>query len=83
MGRSLTGADHAECKGMIVLDEGDHIVDLDPAAQFIGLGLFLVRRIVEKLGGQVGVETAVGEGSRFYFTLPAADGGGGQDRGRS
>ena len=37
-----------------------------------GLGLSIVRRIVEKLGGQAGVESAVGQGSLFYFTLPAA-----------
>ncbi len=37
-----------------------------------GLGLSIVRRIVEKLGGQVGVESKVGKGSSFYFTLPAA-----------
>ncbi|HDQ73625.1 MAG TPA: hybrid sensor histidine kinase/response regulator [Chloroflexi bacterium] len=36
-----------------------------------GLGLSIVRRIVEKLGKQVGVEGDVGEGSTFYFTLPA------------
>jgi len=35
-----------------------------------GLGLSIVRRIVEKLGGQVGVQSVVGQGSRFYFTLP-------------
>jgi two-component system sensor histidine kinase/response regulator len=46
---------------------------LDQArAQGHGLGLSIVRRIVEKLGGQVSVESQVGEGSTFFFTLPAA-----------
>ncbi len=37
-----------------------------------GLGLSIVRRIIDKLGGQVGVESEVGQGSLFYFTLPTA-----------
>jgi len=35
-----------------------------------GLGLSIVQRIVEKLGGQVGVESEAGQGSVFFFTLP-------------
>ena len=37
-----------------------------------GLGLSIVRRIVEKLGGQVGVDSQPGQGSVFSFTLPGA-----------
>jgi signal transduction histidine kinase len=37
-----------------------------------GLGLSIVRRIVEKLGGQVGVESGAGGNSTFWFTLPAS-----------
>ena len=37
-----------------------------------GLGLSIVQRIAQKMGGEVGVESVVGEGSLFYFTLPVA-----------
>ena len=36
-----------------------------------GLGLSIVRRIMDKLDGQAGVESEIDQGSRFFFTLKA------------
>jgi two-component system OmpR family sensor kinase len=38
----------------------------------VGLGLPLVKRVVDFHGGKVWVESKIGEGSRFFFTLPVS-----------
>ena len=40
-----------------------------------GIGLAIVRKGIERLGGTVGVESEAGRGSRFWFELPKRETG--------
>jgi signal transduction histidine kinase len=46
-----------------------------------GIGLVIVRQLVELMAGQVGVHSAPGHGSLFWVELPADDSGDGQSTG--
>lgn len=81
------GFNTSETAGMVRFWVKDNGRGLEPAAQKRlfqeferlgqkrvqghGLGLSVVHRIIERLNGQVGVESELGAGSLFFFTLPA------------
>ena len=62
-----TGIGIAKDKQLSVFDR---FVKLDDFTQGTGLGLSICKMIIEKLGGEIGVNSELGKGSTFWFTLP-------------
>ncbi|MEX1010640.1 MAG: ATP-binding protein [Balneolaceae bacterium] len=46
------------------------LTDTEPQQDGIGIGLALVKKHVESWGGEVWLESEVGKGSTFFFTIP-------------
>lgn len=82
---TIRGSQHAGLAYYAVQDNGIGIKPEDQARLFelftrfhrdqasgLGLGLSIVQRIIMKLSGTLGVESSPGQGSTFWFALPAA-----------
>jgi signal transduction histidine kinase len=47
------------------------VEDLNPSMAGLGIGLYICKEITERHGGQLWVDSAYGEGSTFWLSLPA------------
>ncbi|MBZ5710544.1 sensor histidine kinase [Nannocystis pusilla] len=69
---SDTGSGIPEDKLNVIFERFVQVAADDPRG--VGLGLFIAKTIIDAHGGELGADSRVGEGSTFFFTLPAAPG---------
>ena len=65
-GRGIAGEDHERIFTKFARVEPSE-------ATGSGLGLYIARQLARAMGGDVTVDSALGQGARFVFTLPARD----------
>jgi PAS domain S-box-containing protein len=66
-----TGVGIASDKQKIIFERFKQVGDiLTDKPKGTGLGLPICKQIIESHGGKIGVESVLGQGSTFYFTLP-------------
>lgn len=69
---SDTGSGIPEDKLKVIFERFGQVAADDPRGA--GLGLFIAKSIIDAHGGKLGADSRFGEGSTFFFTLPAARG---------
>ncbi len=57
----------------VIFDEFRQVGEGSAKKEGTGLGLAIAKRLVEQHGGEISVESEVGKGSRFIFTLPLVE----------
>jgi signal transduction histidine kinase len=53
-----------------VFEKFYRVEETSPHFQGLGIGLYISAEIIRRHGGEVGVNSTLGEGSEFYFTIP-------------